>query len=486
MVEMELYLNTNRVQIRQAVLFVGSSYQNWRLKELLDHTDLDKLILTGYLTPEQAEEILEPLQQQAAFGRQRLPAEMAFCPLDQLTRPEGTYALLCEALDENRDILPLVRLAPDYLVGQVEACGISSFAIWEAFRATCKHIRLVTKRSDAAPQVLDWEKNPDSDIELSVILPMYNVAKYLDRCIESVTAWEADYVEFLFVNDGSPDNSRDIVLRWAQKDKRIKLLDKTNGGCASARQWGLDRSQGRYVGFVDPDDFIDESMYRKLLRAAMTGSYEIAYCGYREYYENTGEIRDAQDILGSPFDRGVTDVRRIQELAAFCAVAIWRGIYKKEMLLRNGIHFYTELRRFDDLPFKVETFAAARSVIAVNEHLYYYRLARPGQDVSADDERLYVHFPIFAHLNESIAAKKDPRLTDCLQICKIQTHRYALEKIRPEFLKEYARQAREDLVTTGRFLRTYFLFKEMVGKKSAMIYWGIMTRNYRMLRRLCK
>lgn len=486
MVEMELFLNTNHAQIRQAVLCVGSGYQDWRLKELLDHTDLDRLILTGYLTSEQAETMLESLQQQAAFGRQRVPAVMEFCPLDQLTRPEGTFALLCEALDENQDILSLSKLTPDYLAGQVAECGISSFGIWEAFRTSCKHIRLVTLRGNGAPQILDWEKNPDSDVELSVILPMYNVAKYLDQCIESVTAWDAEYIEFLFVNDGSPDDSRDIVLRWAEKDKRIKLLDKTNGGCASARQLGLDHARGRYIGFVDPDDFIDKTMFRKLLRAAMIGSYEIGYCGYKEYYEHTGQIRDVEDILGGPYDQGVTEVRRIQELVAFCAVAIWRGIYKKEMLLRNGIHFYTELRRFDDLPFKIETFAAARSVISVNEHLYYYRLARPGQDVSADDERLYVHFPIFAHLNESVASKKDPRLTDHLQICKIQTHRYALEKIRPDFLKEYVRQARKDLATTGRFWRTYFLAKEMVGKKSAMIYLGIMTRNYRMLCKLCK
>ena len=65
---------------------------------------------------------------------------------------------------------------------------------------------------------------------------MYNVEKYLDQCIESVTAWKAPYVEFLFVNDGSPDHSREVVLKWAKQDTRIKLLDKPNGGCASDRQ----------------------------------------------------------------------------------------------------------------------------------------------------------------------------------------------------------------------------------------------------------
>lgn len=71
----------------------------------------------------------------------------------------------------------------------------------------------------------------------------------LNQCIESVTAWKAPYVEFLFVNDGSPDNSREVVLKWAKEDPRIKLLDKPNGGCASARQYGLESCKGKVYWF---------------------------------------------------------------------------------------------------------------------------------------------------------------------------------------------------------------------------------------------
>ena len=127
--------------------------------------------------------------------------------------------------------------------------------------------------------------------------------------------------------------------------------------------------------------------------------------------------------------------------------------------------------------FKVETFAAARSVISLDENLYYYRLSRPGQDVAADDERLYVHFPIFAHLNESIAGQKNQKLTDYLQLCKLQTHRYALGKIKQEFVTEYISRARDDLNSTGSFLRTSFLIKQMLGKRSMLFYWAIMMKN---------
>lgn len=486
MTEIEMFLNKKQAKLRKAVLCIGSAYTSCRLREFLDHTNLDELVITGYISPEQADDIMEPWLEQAAFGKQRTPAHFEYCPLDQLVRPEGEFALVCEALDENQDILPLASLAPDYLAGQVKESDFSSFAIWEVFHKTCKHILLVTKRICEEPQVLEWEKKPDTDIELSVIFPMYNVAKYLDQCIQSVTAWKAEYVEFLFVNDGSPDNSKEIVLKYAQQDKRIKLLDKPNGGCASARQWGLEHANSRYVGFVDPDDFIDESMFRKLFRAAMIGTYDISYCGHKEYYESTGESVEAIDLLGQPYNRGVTNKRQVQELIAYRRVAIWRAIYKMEMLINNGIHFYTEIRRFDDLPFFVETMAAANSIISVDEYLYYYRLERPGQDITANDERLYVHFPIFAHLNQSVAGKKDPRLTDLLQICKVGTHRYALEKIKPEMMKEYAEKARVDFAVTGTFWRTLFLVKQVCGTTHAKYYWAIMRKNYPMLRKLSR
>lgn len=482
MVEMELLLNREYANIRKAVLCVGSGYQPWRLKELVEHTRLDTLILTGNLSEKQAKKMMEPLEIFARAGKLRLPSVFKFCPIDAVECPEGEFALLCETLDETGDILPLFGLKPTYFVGKIVEGGLSAFYLWEQLRAFSKHVQIVTTRPEGEEQVLDWEKDPENDIELSVIFPMYNVAKYLDQCIQSVTAWKADYIEFLFVNDGSPDNSREIVLEYAKNDPRIKLLDKPNGGCASARQWGLDRAKGRYVGFIDPDDYVEESMYRKLLRAAMVGSYDISYGGYYEYYENNGQIRAVDDVLGWPYNLGVTDPAKIQELITFCRVAIWRGIYKMSMLKQSKIHFYTEIRRFDDLPFKIETFAAARSVIAVNEPLYYYRLARPGQDMAADDERLYVHFPIFAHLNESVAGKKDPHVTDYLQMAKIQTHRFAVEKIQPQYVKEYVRQAREDLATTGEFRRTYSLAKEMLGKRSALLYRAIMKNNMALIK----
>lgn len=474
MVEMDLFLNKNHNLIHQAVLYIDNTYERKHLERLLRNTDLDELIITGNITEEKYKTLLEFASENVIDNNLRIPPVFRYCHIGNFVRPVGSYALLFEGLKRNRDILCMRQYSPDYLIGRIQEECFTAFSIWEEFRSCSKHIQIVTLRNYEEPQVLDWEKDNTNNIELSVIFPMYNVEKYLPQCVESVTAWQADYVEFLFINDGSPDNSREIVLEYAKTDSRIKVLDKPNGGCASARQWGLEHAKGRYIGFIDPDDFIDKSMYRKLLRAAMIGSYEISYCGYYEYYESNGSTKKIKDSILWPYNKGVTNSRDIQQLIAYCRVAIWRGIYKNDMLKKNNIHFYTDIRRYDDLPFKVETFAVAQSVIAVEEHLYYYRLERPGQDVSADDERLYVHFSIFNYLNESIGKKMDRQLIDLLQLCKIQTHTYAMGKIKPELLGEYKKQAKKDIKTTGSLWRTFILVHRMLGKKSAFTYLKIM------------
>ena len=182
------------------------------------------------------------------------------------------------------------------------------------------------------------------------------------------------------------------------------------------------------------------------------------------------------DAIHMPYSDGIRDRHMILDLINYRRVAIWRCIFRREILDSAGIHFYTDIRRFDDLPFSIETIAASKSVKAVPEHLYYYRLARPGQDVSADDERLYTHFEIFGYLDESIAKKHEPYLTDCLQICKVNTHLWAIGKLRDEFLKHYVQKAIEDLGRTGEYSRTYKIVKERSGKDVAELYRAIVHR----------
>ena len=96
---------------------------------------------------------------------------------------------------------------------------------------------------------------------ISVIVPVYNVEEYLDRCIESIVNQTYKNLEILLIDDGSTDNSYNICDKWAKKDNRIKVVHKENGGVSSARNVGLDVATGDYIGFVDSDDYISIDMY---------------------------------------------------------------------------------------------------------------------------------------------------------------------------------------------------------------------------------
>lgn len=395
----------------------------------------------------------------------------------------NSFAVLFEALNHLDEIRRLVILEPRFLIGTINRSEMTVFPIWEAFRKCSDYIHIQSLLPNHRDEILDWKRNPDSDLELSVIFPVYNVAPYLQQCIDSIMQWEADYVEYLFVDDGSPDNSAEIISAYAQKDNRIKLLRKENGGCASARQFGLEHASGRYVGFVDPDDFIDPTMFKKLFMRALSGSYEISYCGYKELYETTGTVRNIEDLMGWPYNEGTSDRKAINALIAFRRIAIWRGIYLKEMLDRNGIHFYTDIRRFDDLPFKVETFAVANSVVCVPEYLYYYRMSRPGQDVSADDERLYVHFQIFKNLEKFIVKGGSNEQLEYLQIVKLQTHKWALEKIQKQYVPEYVKRAKEDMLSNLSVFESGIIAKKYLKKRdqlfnSALCHGWILAIKY--------
>lgn len=346
------------------------------------------------------------------------------------------------------------------------------FELWEVFRKSTSSIYIAHQENGKAPQVLDWDRG-STDIELSVVIPVYNVAEYLPRCIKSLIEWEASYVEYIFVNDGSRDRSRDVILDCAKYDKRVRLIDKENGGCASARNRGIQEARGKYIGFVDSDDFIDASMFQKLIRRALIGNYDLAYCGYREYYEETQASEPVlNDCLGEPYSEGTYRADKVQLLAVNTRVAIWRCIYKKEVLDQRKISFLENLKRFDDLPFRIEYIFAAKSAVCVPEYLYYYRLGRKGQDTSCTDKGLFVHFEIFEHLDQYVDKYKDKRLKDLLQVVKVQTHGYGLSRIEKTYRKEYLKKAMTQLDRNMGYWRTVCLIMIYTGKKNLGWYSG--------------
>lgn len=171
---------------------------------------------------------------------------------------------------------------------------------------------------------------------ISVIVPIYKVEDYLDRCIESIVKQKYRNLEIILVDDGSPDQCGAICERWAAKDGRIKVIHKKNAGLAAARNTGIEESSGEYLCFIDSDDFLEPKMLEKLLKALIMEEAEVAACNFVYEYEDpekktekkfpeSYQIHSTRILNGREF-MALMD----QGKYAFCEIAC-NKLYKREL-----------------------------------------------------------------------------------------------------------------------------------------------------------
>lgn len=167
---------------------------------------------------------------------------------------------------------------------------------------------------------------------ISVIIPVYNIKKYLPRCVRSVTAQTYERLEILLVDDGSTDGTAELCDRLAMEDSRIRVFHKKNGGSSSARNMGLAGMSGEYVGFVDSDDYIEPDMYEKLLQGLRTSGAGIAQIGRNEIDEQGNILPDIcvppkeQEFIGSP--EFMRELLMHRGDCSFCTKLIRSGLMK--------------------------------------------------------------------------------------------------------------------------------------------------------------
>lgn len=206
---------------------------------------------------------------------------------------------------------------------------------------------------------------------ISIIIPVFNVEKYLDRCITSVMQQTYPHIEVLVIDDGSSDNSRKICDEWGEKDKRIRVFHKRNGGAASARNLGLMQAKGNYIGFVDSDDFIEPEMYENML-AAMTEGVDLVSCG--TILEYPRQMRMHNELLYLPVQKtekkytGISALEELLLLRAFSFSACDK-LFRKELL--KGIKFPVG-RSSEDLPMIFDTFLKCRNIVNTGNVKYHY------------------------------------------------------------------------------------------------------------------
>ena len=198
-------------------------------------------------------------------------------------------------------------------------------------------------------------------MKLSIIVPVYNVEKYLDKCLDSLVNQTLDDIEIIVVNDGTPDNSQDIIDKYKEKyPKIIKAYKKKNGGLSSARNYGIKKASGRYLAFVDSDDYVDCNMFLKMYNCALEKDASIVVCDTVNVYDDGKET-----YIKSNLHYSLDDIKNYIISPPMACVRI----YKKELFEKVS---FKENIFYEDLYLTPSLAALTDKIAFVEEGLYYY------------------------------------------------------------------------------------------------------------------
>ena len=208
--------------------------------------------------------------------------------------------------------------------------------------------------------------------KVSIIVPVYNVEKYLAKCLDSLVNQTLKDIEIIVVNDGSPDNSEQIIKKYLKKyPDKIIYLKKENGGQGSARNLGIEKSNGEYIGFVDSDDYVDINMFEKMYNKVKEKESDIVICGRYEVDEITSELTPIGVIKKD---------KDPKKNAFYDQMAPWNKIYKASLIKNNDIKFGLGMW-YEDVVFCIKSILLTDKITYLDENLYYY-LVRNGSTMN--------------------------------------------------------------------------------------------------------
>ncbi len=200
-------------------------------------------------------------------------------------------------------------------------------------------------------------------IDISIIVPIYNAERYLRKCLDSLVNQTKKELEFILVNDGSTDTTEDIIKTY--KDKRIKYFKNKNQGIGKTRNFGIEKSTGKYIMFVDSDDYLEKNACEILYNKAINTNSDLVVCDFYKVYENE-ELEEVRLI-----DFKQTSLKKMPSLINKINLSPWNKIYKRELITSNNLKFIENLK-YEDAPFVLQSVFYAKNISKVNECLNYY------------------------------------------------------------------------------------------------------------------
>ena len=242
---------------------------------------------------------------------------------------------------------------------------------------------------------------------VSVLIPVYNVEEYLERCLDSVLNQSLTRIEVICVNDGSTDKSLEILKKYQENDSRVIIVSKENGGLPSARNAGIERARGEYIGFVDSDDYVQPDMFEKLYNTAKKEKSDVVVCGANILPETPR----ASDWLYACLSPGYRKYDKFDANMLFHDMTVtpflWRTLIKKSLIDKYNLRLNETIMIGEDKAFQCKVYPLAESITVIPDKLYNYFWCREGslmnQTVYGDPEKKVLeHGRLIADIAETV------------------------------------------------------------------------------------
>lgn len=277
---------------------------------------------------------------------------------------------------------------------------------------------------------------------ISVIVPVYNVENYMRQCIDSLLNQTLSNIEIILVDDGATDTSPKICDEYARRYSRIKVIHKLNGGLGSARNAGMKEARGKYIGFVDSDDYVSVKMYETLLDVAETNKADCAYCEFTRFWNDTVDVtKPPKKTIKVYSDKEILDAYLLDRIGCSpsekedCSygASVNLGLFRSDVIQRSKVEFVSE-REFiaEDMIFDIDFIPYCEKIVHTNEALYFYRFNPDSLTTRYVSDR----FERNVALCNEMASRLDKTYNS--DVYKIRLDRYFLKITRIALIEEIA------------------------------------------------
>lgn len=278
--------------------------------------------------------------------------------------------------------------------------------------------------------------------KISILIPIYNVEKYLEQCLKSVTGQTLKDIEILCINDGSTDGCLNIINKYAKADKRVIVIDKKNSGYGDSMNIGLKKSSGEYIGIVEPDDWVEADTFETLYNLAKNNGSEIVRA---EYFKYKNGINEKTDYFKEEYVAKNINAKKIPELFQD-PPAIWSAIYDKKFLDKNEIFFLpTEGASYQDTGFYYKTLACVKKIRLTKQAFLHYRMDNEESSVK-NTKKIFSIVKEHDSIQNFLEEKKMEEFLPVIQPAKFANYHWNIQRLPGKSAKKFIFSIRPEFI----------------------------------------